>query len=116
MKKIMLTGNPLSTNHLYKRRSSYGMYLVAEGVTLKESYQYEAKSQWQEKPLKGKLKIKVCLFFGDKRKRDIDNYNKLSMDALNGIVWEDDQQIYQMLIKKEYDKDNPRIEIQVEEI
>jgi len=33
------------------------------------------------------------------------------MDALTGIVWEDDSQIVEALVKKRYDKENPRIEI-----
>lgn len=47
---------------------------------------------------------------------DLDNYVKFALDALNGIIWEDDRFIVEMHSVKLYSLDNPRIEIQVEEI
>lgn len=114
--EITLKGNPQSTNHIYKSRSIgkfVSVYMSKEGKDLKESYQWQAKSQWKSKPLTGDIDLRVELFFGDLRKRDIDNYNKLILDALTGIVYEDDSQIQSLLIVKNYDKKNPRITIQV---
>jgi len=37
----------------------------------------------------------------------------LSMDALTGVVWEDDSQIQVAHVYKDFDKDNPRIEIEI---
>lgn len=47
------------------------------------------------------------------RKSDWDNFHKLSMDALTGIVWADDSQIVEANVRKEYDPKKPRIEIVV---
>ena len=81
---------------------------------LKEDYQWQAKEQWKGKPLKGDLEIQVDLYFGTKRKKiDWDNFHKLSMDALSGIVWEDDSQIIKATVTKNYDKENTRIEIHI---
>jgi Holliday junction resolvase RusA-like endonuclease len=55
--------------------------------------------------------IEVDLSFDTKAKHDIDNYGKLLLDALAGIVWLDDSQIVKMSVTKGYDKANPRIEI-----
>jgi crossover junction endodeoxyribonuclease RusA len=110
--KIILTGNPLSTNHIYKK-SKFGMYMSAEGHALKESYQWEATSQWKDKMLLGRVIVCIKLFFGDLRNRDIDNYNKILLDSLTGIVWKDDKQIVKMEIEKLYDKKNPRVEIEI---
>jgi Holliday junction resolvase RusA-like endonuclease len=88
--------------------------MTAEGKALKEAYQWEARAQYRGEPLAKPLKLTVALFFGDRRRRDWDNYHKLSMDALTGIVWEDDSQIVEATVRTGYDKANPRIEVQVD--
>ena len=50
-------------------------------------------------------------YFGTKRKADLDNFNKLSLDALTGIVWHDDSQISDLRLRRGYDKERPRIEV-----
>ena len=40
-----------------------------------------------------RLMVSIRLFMPDRRRRDIDNYNKILLDSLTGIVWEDDSQI-----------------------
>ena len=87
--------------------------MTKKGKEMKESYQWQAKSQWKEKMLLRAVSLQISLYFGDKRKRDIDNYHKLSLDALSGIVWEDDSQVEEMMVRKFYDKQNPRIEITI---
>ena len=82
---------------------------------MKESYQWQANSQWKKGVLSGGIDLKVKLFFGDKRRRDIDNYNKLLLDSLTGIIWEDDKQIQIITIIKSYDKEDPRIDLEIEE-
>jgi len=110
LQKIILLGNPLSTNHIYKRHGNF-IYLSKEGKNLKESYMWQIKSQYRGEPLTGSVKLTVELYFGDKRIRDIDNYNKLLLDACSGLLFIDDKQITELTIKKFYDKENPRIEI-----
>lgn len=50
----------------------------------------------------------------DKRP-DLDNYIKLTKDALNGILWTDDSLIVELIASKYYDV-IPRIEMMIEEI
>ena len=116
-KKCMITlkGNPLSTNSIYRAGKGF-YYMTIKGKELKRDYQIQAKQQWKKQPLTTQLSVAVDLFFGDKRKRDIDNYNKLIFDALSGIVWVDDVQIEELVIKKGIDKSCPRIEIDIIEI
>lgn len=113
---ITLAGEPKSTQHIYKFRCAGRipmMYMDKDGKAIKESYQWQAKSQWKIKPIKDALNVKIDLFFANKRNHDIDNYNKILLDALSGIVWEDDGQIQSMYVTKYYDKENPRIEITI---
>lgn len=110
---ITLQGNPISTNQIY-RRHGHIMYMSKEGKQMKESYQWQLKSQWRgNKCLTGPLGIEVRLYFKDNRRRDIDNYGKVLLDSLTGIIYEDDEQIQSMSVAKFVDKDNPRIEIEV---
>lgn len=111
--KITLCGNPISTNELY-RRHGHIIYMSNKGKRMKESYQWQAKTQCRGfKCLTEPFKVGIKLYFGDNRRRDIDNYNKILLDSLSGIIWKDDRQIQKMSIEKFVDLENPRIEIEV---
>ena len=107
---ITLRGNPISTQHAYGQ-TGRRRYMTTKAKDLKEDYQWQAKSQWKKPPLKGELALNIILYFKDDRRRDWDNWHKLSCDALSGIVWEDDSQITEAHIFMEKSKENPRIEI-----
>jgi Holliday junction resolvase RusA-like endonuclease len=114
--EIILTGKPASTNHIYKstcRGKFASVYMSKEGKDLKESYQWQIKSQYKGKLLTGDIDLRIELFFGDSRVRDIDNYNKIVLDACTGMIWKDDSQIMSLLIVKNYDKKNPRVELTI---
>lgn len=55
----------------------------------------------------------MTLFMPTKRKADIDNFHKLVLDAMSGIVYEDDNQIKELHTYMDYDKDNPRIDLEI---
>ena len=118
--KFTLLGEPKSTNNIYKticRGNFPTRYMGKDGKKLKEDYQWQIKSQYKgKKPIKGGVGMEVKLYFGNKRKNDIDNFNKLLYDAMTGIVYEDDSQIQCVLTEKKYDKKSPRIELEVYEI
>jgi len=94
--RVILTGEPKSTQHIYRStcRGGYSnTYMTAAGKALKTAYQWEAKAQWRGAPLKDELALSVRFFFGTKRKADLDNFLKIALDSLTGIVYEDDGQI-----------------------
>ena len=64
-----------------------------------------------QRVLQGDVTLSITLFFGTKRRAHLDNFNKLSLDALTGIVYEDDSQIVELHLARSYDKARPRIEI-----
>ena len=116
MVKIILSGNPLSTQLIYRSacRGKFPVrYMIKEGKELKELYQSEARKQYKGKVMSADCDMEMTLFFKDKRRRDVDNYNKLVLDALEGIVYEDDKQIQKLTVIKNYSKENPRIEINI---
>lgn len=119
MTKLILAGEPKSTQHVYKmtcRGKFATMYMSKEGKSIKEDYQWQIKNQYKGKPMEGELSIVVDFYFGTKRKCDIDNFSKLLFDSMNGMVWLDDSQIEQAFFTKYYDKDYPRIEIQINNV
>lgn len=110
-----LSGEPKSTQHIYKpscRGRFASVYMTEEGQSIKEAYQWEAKAVWRV-PLKEELEVTAVFYFGTHRRCDIDNFNKLWMDALTGIVYEDDSQIARLTLIRSYDKLSPRIEVTV---
>ena len=112
--KIILSGNPLSTQSIYRyvcRGRFATCYMSKKGKDLKNHYQLEVREQHKGKVIKEDCELDITLFFGDKRRRDVDNFNKLVLDSLQGIVFEDDKQIQKLTITKNYCKENPRIEI-----
>jgi Holliday junction resolvase RusA-like endonuclease len=45
-------------------------------------------------PMDARYKIRLELYYPDRRRRDGDNVMKAVKDGLNGILWEDDSQVY----------------------
>ena len=84
-----------------------------EGNALKETYRWEAKSRRKGKPLEGDIEVSITLYFGTKLRADLDNFNKLSLDVLTGIAYEDDSQIAALHLVRGHDKERPRIELTV---
>ena len=89
------------------------VYMTDDGKKIKESYQWQAKSQWKTGLMEGKVAVCVRMFFGDQKRRDIDNFYKGILDSLKGICFEDDSQIYDLRATKDVDKFLPRIEIEI---
>jgi crossover junction endodeoxyribonuclease RusA len=85
--------------------------MTAEGKAIKEACQWQAKTQWREPPLETELSVVIRFFFKTKRRRDLDNQNKLVLDALTDIVYKDDSQIAELHLFRRYDAKNPRVEI-----
>lgn len=108
MKKICIDTFPVSTNNMYFGRR----IMTKEARTKKEAIGWEARAQYQGEPLEGPLKLSVAFWWPDKRNHDIDNIKGL-LDALTGILWEDDGQIVELHLTKGIDATNPRVEISI---
>lgn len=84
-----------------------------EAKLLKQKRIDECKNQRTDKPLDYELWVAIIYYHGSHIRRDIDNYAKLVLDSMTGIVFEDDSQIKHLFLTKEYDKSNPRVCISV---
>ena len=89
---------------------------------LKLFVQNELKNCDEEFPLKSALRITIRFYRSktrfkhvtDLRFGDIDNLTKAVFDSLNGLVWKDDRQIFDLHAEK-FLGDEPHIDIYVEE-
>lgn len=112
--KVVLLGEPKSTQHIYGIlcKPYPTIYLKREGKAIKEDYSWQAKSQWRQPLLDVPFGINITFYHKTKRKQDIDNFFKLVFDSLTRVVWEDDNLITEMNVRKGYDPLSPRIEIE----
>ncbi len=106
------------------RRDRHGTtYVPKETARFKHDLAMIAKSKFLRAPYAGPLKVQL-MFWLPKPKRpkahepcvrpDLDNYVKGVFDALNGIVWDDDGQIVQLIAEKRYATEKPQIWITVQ--
>jgi Holliday junction resolvase RusA-like endonuclease len=78
-------------------------------VLLSGAFYRSIPASWSKKRKESALERKYC-----GSKPDLDNYIKLVTDALNGLFWQDDEQIVRFLdISKEYTAGEPRIELNI---
>jgi crossover junction endodeoxyribonuclease RusA len=64
----------------------------------------------------GDLHVEINLYFGDRRRHDIDNFNKAILDTL--VEYEvigDDNQITRLVVEKYYDKGKPYTIIEIKQ-
>jgi len=71
---------------------------------------------WRRLPLTGQIAITFRFYRANARRADWDNLGKEISDSLQGVVYIDDNQICDAVISKRIDRENPRVEITVEEI
>jgi len=67
--------------------------------------------------LTGDLECEINLYFGDKRRHDIDNFNKAILDTCveYGVIT-DDNQIIKLVVEKYYQKGKPCTIIEIKSI
>lgn len=55
------------------------------------------------------LNVRMHFMRGHRARRDLDNMAKLVMDALEGVIWENDSQITELHLTQEYVKHSPGV-------
>ena len=63
-------------------------------------------------PIGGDVEVVISLGFKTPQTHDVDNYAKVPLDAMNGVVYQDDKQITQLTLKK-YRAEKNCIEIEI---
>ena len=81
-----------------------------------EAKAYKAEAGWSAKAQgaccieAGNIIVKIDAY-RPRRRGDLDNVLKITLDALNGVAYADDSQITRIEANRYDDKDNPRVEI-----
>jgi crossover junction endodeoxyribonuclease RusA len=88
----------LSQNQYYMHSLKKGssVFLSSKG----REYREKLREKLPLQKIEGRVKLEIIAFFKDNRKRDLDNINKPLIDALKNFVIEDDDQIFELIMKK----------------
>jgi Holliday junction resolvase RusA-like endonuclease len=112
MKTLTLYTKPLPANQ--RQGLLHGRLISSKKWRdTKLALQQEIAVQGRFEPLRGSVVMNVMMYFGDNRKRDIDSYLKILLDSMEGIIYENDNQVVEMHCFKEIDVKNPRTVIQI---
>lgn len=87
---------PPSVNHYWQRNKNGGMRIGAAGLAFRERV---AQTLPRQPPMTGPLTVQIEAWAPDRRKRDLDNILKATLDALThaGAI-EDDSQVWDLRI------------------
>ncbi len=118
--EIKFNSTPPSTQHIYQYRAvgrnKLMKYMTKQAKEWKLEFIKEIESQlpkdfkmFEEE----KLEVVYNLTFGTNHKRDVDNYSKLTLDSMNGLVYKDDSQITSMYVTKNVKKKEPSITLKI---
>lgn len=72
------------------------------------------QSGWQVPHPDTKVVMRVWIYWQNNRRRDADNIFKILQDSLTGILYWDDRTVLPRVMDYQIDKDNPRLEIELE--
>lgn len=115
MISFFVPGEPVPKQSFKYRKG--GGYQPARVTEWQEAVGWMAKEAMQGKDLlAGPIEVEVGFVRSNKRRCDIDNLQKAVSDALQGVVFADDDQIHKMVLYKFYDKDAPGAWIQVRQL
>jgi len=101
---------PPSINAMYRHHGHVTYKTNEAKVWIKEC----TKLVKVKKTITGNVDISINFYF--KRERDIDGGIKASLDLLESTkIIENDKQVYSLSITKDFDKSDPRMEIEIVE-
>jgi crossover junction endodeoxyribonuclease RusA len=100
------------TANLYWRHARGRTFLSADAKAFKLAVGLKMRAARAE-PIAGPVRLAVSVY-RPRKAGDLDNTLKVLCDALNGYAWNDDKQIVEIHARRFDDKDNPRVEVDVE--
>jgi len=107
-----------SWGRVYKAGKSYkaNFYMNKKGKEFKTALYRAAKKQYNGDVLTTPIKMFVRCEYKYKYGKDVDNSLKLILDALQGVVYEDDNQVEKLLVEKQEGCEEDKIIIKIKEM
>lgn len=102
---------PVSVNQIYQRGKNGATFLSPAAKAYKSNVGWTARACGIEM-MKGRLEVEIWVYRRIKR-GDLDNNLKLLLDSLNGIAWEDDEQITDILAHRRDNPNDPHVLITI---
>jgi crossover junction endodeoxyribonuclease RusA len=101
---------PPTVNHMYRRARGH-LALTPEALAFRHAVRMIAMVQGVT-PLVGPVAVFLDVY-RPRRRGDLDNLIKATLDALQSLAYHDDQQVEQITAQRYDDKRAPRIEVSV---
>ena len=101
---------PPTVNHMYRRARGH-LALTPEALAFRHAVRMIAMVQ-AVTPLVGPVAVFLDVY-RPRRRGDLDNILKATLDALNGIAYRDDDQVTEIHAQRYEDKRAPRVEVSV---
>lgn len=95
-----------SGNRYWRKTKNGRTYVSAEA----QKYINTVRRLFAGEMLTGPIAVVICWYRGRKQ-GDLDNRNKVALDAMQGVIYEDDAQIVEIHSYRHEDKKNPRMEV-----
>lgn len=106
-----------SWNHLYIIRNNRPILdkwaLDHKDILIAKLSAWKSQNNWTTTQNQ-KVAVNIWVYWNDKRRKDCHNLDKLVLDAMNEIIFDDDCNALVRFMDFEYDKENPRIEVNFE--
>ena len=115
---LVLKTIPVLLNKLYQPIIRNGRPSLIKNKKAKDFIkvvQTEAIRQ-KVKKIDGKVSFKCDILIKDRKNYDIDSIIKLLFDSLNGIAYEDDKQIVELIMRKHIDSEYDGLNILIESV
>ena len=101
---------PPTVNHMYRRARGH-LALTPEALAFRHAVRMIAMVQGVT-PLVGPVAVFLDVY-RPRRRGDLDNILKATIDALQGLAYRDDDQVEQIHAQRYEDKALPRVEVSV---
>lgn len=85
--------------------------LTPEAKAYKQQVGWIAKAAGA-RPLSGPVEVRICLVPANRVCMDLSNCWKVAEDALNGIMWDDDAQVYRIVAERLAPDGKARLEVE----
>lgn len=91
-----------------------GLIISPAGREYKQRARWETKAQWRDEIIEPPATVSLMIrVYRPRKAGDLDNYLKLILDVLSGVVYADDSQVVFIAASRHEDRLHPRAEVEV---